>query len=330
MPAHVRRRGVCVACQVGQSGVARGLAGRRPAKEGVTAVASAAGSAARRQPTQRARAAGRSAEGSRAHRSEEAPRHGRRAGHVGRPGTSAGGVEESAAALGKRARPRRNAARVQPNPTGGRERGTTGGGRGVGPARAAAKSRDHRHARGKPVRRGPDLVRATAKPGANGQAWWRRRMLAGGTWSRSRVSGRTTRMWPAWTAQDDLDEGDLDDVDDPGGCDMAVLDVDDLDVEAVLAVELRGPRATWRPSEADDWTPSRRGRGSRRRHRAGKRGRSALRRTAAGEGRAGAGRAAQVTSRSRRWPWLPRPPTRPVRPARHPRGRRRDLRLRRR
>src|SRR3984957_19486244 len=49
-PAHERRRGVCVACQFVQSGVVRGSAGRRPAKEGVTAVGSAARSAARRQP----------------------------------------------------------------------------------------------------------------------------------------------------------------------------------------------------------------------------------------------------------------------------------------
>ena len=49
-PAHDRRRGVRVACQFVQSGVVRGSAGRRPAKEGVTAVASAARSAARRQP----------------------------------------------------------------------------------------------------------------------------------------------------------------------------------------------------------------------------------------------------------------------------------------
>src|SRR6185437_2052085 len=49
----VRRRGVCVVCPVGQSRVTRGLAGRRrSAKEGVTAVASAQGSAARRQPQQ--------------------------------------------------------------------------------------------------------------------------------------------------------------------------------------------------------------------------------------------------------------------------------------
>ena len=49
-PLMIRRRGVRVACQFVQSGVVRGSAGRRPAKEGVTAVASAARSAARRQP----------------------------------------------------------------------------------------------------------------------------------------------------------------------------------------------------------------------------------------------------------------------------------------
>ena len=49
-PLMICRRGVCVACQFVQSGVVRGSAGRRPAKEGVTAVASAARSAARRQP----------------------------------------------------------------------------------------------------------------------------------------------------------------------------------------------------------------------------------------------------------------------------------------
>src|SRR5215469_16831868 len=44
---------VCVVCPIGQSRVTRGLAGRRRyAKEGVTAVASAQGSAARRQPGQ--------------------------------------------------------------------------------------------------------------------------------------------------------------------------------------------------------------------------------------------------------------------------------------
>src|SRR6516162_1890520 len=44
---------VCVVCPIGQSRVTRGLAGRRrSAKEGVTAVASAQGSAARRQPQQ--------------------------------------------------------------------------------------------------------------------------------------------------------------------------------------------------------------------------------------------------------------------------------------
>src|SRR6516165_7412705 len=44
---------VCVVCPIGQSCVTRGLAGRRrSAKEGVIAVASAQGSAARRQPQQ--------------------------------------------------------------------------------------------------------------------------------------------------------------------------------------------------------------------------------------------------------------------------------------
>src|SRR5215813_2725664 len=44
---------VCVVCPIGQSRVTRGLARRRRyAKEGVTAVASAQGSAARRQPGQ--------------------------------------------------------------------------------------------------------------------------------------------------------------------------------------------------------------------------------------------------------------------------------------
>src|SRR5215469_9726539 len=111
---------VCVVCPIGQSRVTRGLARRRRyAKEGVTAVASAQGSAARKQPGQQGQG-------------RRAPQQGRKGDApvtlVGADESAGMDSPDTARQKGSRSRPQRNAPKSVPG-TGSdaapaRERGT--------------------------------------------------------------------------------------------------------------------------------------------------------------------------------------------------------------
>src|SRR5579859_8033144 len=122
MPPTCAGEVICVVCPVGQSRVTRGLAGRRrSAKEGVTAVASAQGSAARRQPSQQ----GQSRPSAQQTSAQQGPARSRAAGQAVRQGdvpvTLVGADEPAGDATGpvrqkgsRSRRPQRNAAKSGP------------------------------------------------------------------------------------------------------------------------------------------------------------------------------------------------------------------------
>jgi RNA polymerase primary sigma factor len=192
----------------------------------VTAVASAAGSAARRQTAQRRRPAPQQAPGE----PDDTPAEG--------PVALVGQDQQAAesAAGGKRARPRQAAGAAttaEPEAEDAAVRAGQGG-------RKSRKQMAGDAGDGEPALVG-------SKAGANGAGLVEARMLREAP--ESELGELADATGPDGT--DDLDEGNLDDVADPAEADMAVLEEDGLDVEAALAGELDADLADLEAVEAE-------------------------------------------------------------------------------
>jgi RNA polymerase primary sigma factor len=185
----------------------------------VTAVASAAGSAARRQTAQRRRPAPKQAPGE--------PDDTRTEGPVALVGQDEQAAESAAG--GKRARSRQAA---------GPEDAAVGAGQG---------GRKSRKQMARDVGDGEPALVGGGQAGANGAGLVEARMLREAP--ESELGEQVDATGP--DGADDLDEGDLDDVADPAEADMAVLEEDGLDVEAALAGELDEDLAELEAVEAE-------------------------------------------------------------------------------
>ena len=185
----------------------------------MTAVASAAGSAARRQTAQRRRPAPQQGPGEPDDTQAEGP-----VALVGQDQQAA----ESAAG-GKRARPRQAAGAAKRLAATSTEPPAEDAA--VGAGQSGRKSRKQT---ARETGDGGPTLGGDSKAGANGAGLVEARMLQEAPESEPGERVEPTGLDGA----DDLDEGNLDDVADPAEADMAVLEEDGLDVEAVLAVGL--------------------------------------------------------------------------------------------
>jgi RNA polymerase primary sigma factor len=185
----------------------------------VTAVAGAAGSAARKQTAQRRRPAPQQAPGEPGDTQAEAP-----VALVGQDQQAA----ESAAG-GTRARPRKAARTAKRLAATTAEPEAEDAAVGSGQGGRKSRKQTARETGGS----GSTLV-GESTAGANGAGLVEARMLQEAP--ESELGERVPPTGP--DGADDLDEGNLDDVADPAEADMAVLEEDGLDVEAALAVEL--------------------------------------------------------------------------------------------
>jgi len=189
----------------------------------VTAVASAAGSAARRQTAQRGqrRPAGEQSPGEPDGTPTEGP--------VALVGQNRQAAAESPAG-GGRARPRRAARTAEPEP-----------------ADAVKAGRKSRKQTAREAGDSEPALAGGSKSGANGTGLVEARMLREAP--EAEPGELVDPSGPDGT--DELADGDLDDVADPAEADMAVLEEDGLDVEAALAGELEVDLAELEATDAE-------------------------------------------------------------------------------
>jgi RNA polymerase primary sigma factor len=200
----------------------------------VTAVASAAGSAARKQTAQRGqRRAAQQAPGD--------PDDTRVEGPVALVGQDQEAAAESPAG-GKRARPRQAAKTAKQVAAGTAEPEAVGVAAGSG--RSGRKTRAET---AEDAGDGEPALVSGSKAGANGAGLVEARMLREAPETEPGERVDPTGLDGA----DDLDEGDLDNVADPADAEMAVLEEDGLIVEAVLAVEIDEDLADLEAADAE-------------------------------------------------------------------------------